>query len=403
MSPWQDNLGRVEIGGQSRIGAAFRGVPFFLVTSERSGGRRGPLHEFPARDIPSFDDQGESPNVFPVEGYVIGDEYLAERDRLIAALRERGVGELQHPYHGTIQVVCQTWSVRESARDGGTATFAMSFVRAEQLVEPAPSVVPVEVARLAADTATASVKSEFVGKYSTSGLAPAYIASAERVIEQIGKAINTALAPIITSADELAKTTLRVNVLISDSAAYARAPENAFNEVVAAIDGVIEFGLDAVDALLSLASFVAELTDGGQTTKARVTERENARLLEDMIRGAAVTACVRAAISADYETYDQAVDVQRRIIEAIDFASERSGDDVYLSMGALKASVVRAIPDENARLPRLVPHVLQVAQPSVVVAYELYGDQAREADLVRRNGVENPMFVPAGVVLKVLA
>lgn len=403
MSPWRDNLGRVQIDGQSRIGASFRGVPFYVASSERSGGRRGPVHEFPARDLPSFDDQGETQNAYPVEGYVVGDEYLQARDALIAALRAPGVGELQHPYHGVLQVVCKTWSVRESVRDGGRATFTIAFVRAEQLVEPAPSVVPVELALAAADAAESAVGAQLVATYSVDGLAPSYIESAERVVEQIGGAISGALAPLLQVAEDLARMRLRVSGLIAESSGYARAPQAAFEAVVGAIEDTADLGLDGVDALLALAGFSAAITDGGQETPSRQLERENVAALEEMFRGVAITAAVRAAIEINYDSHDQAVAIQRRILDAIDALSENAQDDLFGQLSQLRADLTRAIPDETARLPRIVPHTITVATPSTVVAYDLYGDQTREGDLVARNSIENPMFVPGGESLEVLS
>lgn len=403
MSPWQDDLGRVEIGGQRRIGASFRGVPFYVTSSERSGGRRGPIHEFPARDLPSFDDQGETRNAYPVEGYVVGDDYLRARDALIAALRVRGVGELQHPYHGTLQVVCQAWSARESTLEGGRANFTMAFVRAEQLVEPAPSVVPVELALAAAEAAEMAVGAQLVATYDVALLGPSYIESAERVIEQVGAAISGALAPILQVPGELATMRLRVVNLIEESAGYARAPQAAFEAVVEAIEDTAGLGLDGVDALLGLAGFAAEITDGGQETPSREIERANVAALQAMVRGSAMTAAVRTAIAVTYESYEQAVAVQRRLLAALDVAAEGARDELFQRLYDLRASIVRAIPDETARLPRIVPHTLMLATPSVVVAYDLYGDQAREQDLVARNGIANPMFVPGGQALEVLS
>lgn len=400
---WREDLGRVQIDGQRRIGASFRGVPFYVTSSERNGGRRGPLHEFPARDLPSFDDQGETQNAYPVEGYVVGEDYLRARDALIAALRAPGIGELQHPYHGVLRVVCKTWSVRESVREGGLATFTIGFVRAEQLVEPAPSVVPVELARAAADAAEFAVGAQLAASYSVAGLAPSYIESAERVVEQIGGAISSALAPILQVAEDLAGMRRRVSDLIEESAGYARAPQAAFDALVDAIEDTADLGLDGVDALLALAGFTAEIADGGQETPSRKIERENVRALEEMFRGVAVTAAVRTAIKIEYESYDQAVGVQRRILEAFDALSETAGDGLFGRLSELRAAVIRAIPDETARLPRIVVHAINVATPSVVVAYELYGDQTRQADLVARNSLENPMFVPGGEPLEVLS
>src|SRR5689334_1577526 len=128
MAAWVDTLGKVQIGGRTLVGAAFRGVPFHVDTAERAGGRRTARHEYPFRDEPFVEDLGRKARAFPVEGYVVGPDYLVQRDALIAALEdERGPGTLAHPYYGNVSVVCTQFRVRESSADGGMARFAVDF------------------------------------------------------------------------------------------------------------------------------------------------------------------------------------------------------------------------------------------------------------------------------------
>lgn len=83
---------------------AFRGVPFHLKNSTRTGGRRTVLNEYPLRDKPDTQDMGRKARQFNLAMTVIGQDYMAKRDLLIEALETFGPGTLMHPFYGEMQV-----------------------------------------------------------------------------------------------------------------------------------------------------------------------------------------------------------------------------------------------------------------------------------------------------------
>src|SRR5512146_2081329 len=155
MATWRDRLGKVTLAdGRQVVGASFRGVPFFVSVAQHKGGRRNVLHEFPGRDTPQAEDLGRQARVFPVEAYVIGDGYMEDRNKLLAALETKGLGELRHPLYGTrLVAVTGGFTVRESAMDGGMATFAIEFTEATALFEPVPEPDPVALMAESTDLA----------------------------------------------------------------------------------------------------------------------------------------------------------------------------------------------------------------------------------------------------------
>ena len=91
------------------------GVPFHTTESDTGVGRRNEVHEYPLRDLPYADDLGRRAREFQVNGYVVGENYLQERDALIEALEAYGPGELIHPKYGMLNVVVVgRVSIRES-------------------------------------------------------------------------------------------------------------------------------------------------------------------------------------------------------------------------------------------------------------------------------------------------
>ena len=107
---------------------SFRGAPFRVEQHESVGGRRLALHEYPLRDRPYPEDLGRKADRFEVEGFIIGAEYMAGRDRLVAALRAAGPGRLVHPWLGTFQVAVDEFRVVETTAKGGMARIRMVFV-----------------------------------------------------------------------------------------------------------------------------------------------------------------------------------------------------------------------------------------------------------------------------------
>jgi prophage DNA circulation protein len=111
--------------------AWFRDATFFMETGTRGGGRRVALHEYPKRSIDYAEDMGKKANRFLVNGYLIGPNYLVDKDILINALEMDGPGTLRLPLQYMavdLEVMVQNYSVSESRERGGFCTIEMEFV-----------------------------------------------------------------------------------------------------------------------------------------------------------------------------------------------------------------------------------------------------------------------------------
>jgi prophage DNA circulation protein len=78
------------------------------------------------------------------------------------------------------------------------------------------------------------------------------------------------------------------------------------------------------------------------------------------------------------------------------------GESAYLPLTNLMSAVVTDLSGRAGKLPQTSTLTLQETQPSLAVAYRLYGDAKRSDDIIARNGVRNPSFLPTGTPLKVL-
>lgn len=395
---WREDLRRVTLpDGRRLIGASFRGVPFLVEASDRGGGRRAVVHEFPFRDDPFVEDLGRRARSFRVEGYVIGDDYLVQRDALLAALEDiAGPGELVHPFHGVRRAICLNVTVRESRTDGGMATFAIDLVET-----PSQSPVPLEVVDApeqvasSADAAIAATEAELVEQYDADGLPAFALTSAEAALTGAVDALAAGLAPIVTATQELAELTGRVALLTSQAASLVRQPAAILGAFREAITGLVETAAAAPGAVMDalIDAYAADLgTPVVATTATRARELANQTALVGALRRVVAIEAARLAPRASYATFDEATAARDRVSSLLEEQAAGAGDTAYPALADLRSQVLRAVPG-GAAFARVVTVTRNVPIPSLVLAYQLYGSVDLEADLLARNGIRHPGFV----------
>ena len=399
---WREDFRRVDVGGRQMIGASFRGVGFLVESGERAGGRRAVSHEFPFVDDPVVEDLGRKARTFRVEGHVIGDDYLVQRDALLAALEDTaGPGELVHPHHGVRYAICTSLSVREARTEGGMAVFAIEF--AESPTQRVPTVVVSQGSIQPAVVAARSVlRAELADRYVVS--LPAFaLASAERAIAAAADAVGRRLGGIEATTQELATLAGRLKLIAARASALARQPVevwDSFLEALGALAVTIATTPGAVvDELLEAYGF-----DPGPAppllTATRTTEAANQSALTAAIRQVLLLEAARLAPLVTYESIEDATAARDRIAALLEEQAETAGDEAYAALTDVRSSLLRDLPGTTV-FARVVPLEQRVAVPSIVLAHRLYGSVAREQDIVARNQVKHPALVAGS--LKVLS
>ena len=149
---WRDRL----------LPGSFRFARFHIQSHEaEAAGRRAHVHEYPGRDEPYAEDLGRRARGFEVEAYVVGPDYMLDRDALLAACDAAGPGTLVHPYLGTRRVLCIGCKVSESTRQGGMSRFSLTFAEAGRNRHPSSLLDTGAAAIEAADAAAAELARQF--------------------------------------------------------------------------------------------------------------------------------------------------------------------------------------------------------------------------------------------------
>ena len=411
---WREDLRRVSIGGRNLVGASFRGVPFFVDSSERGGGgRRIVTHEFPGRDDPFVEDLGRGARTFRIEGYVIGDDYLSQRDALLSALEDQeGPGTLLHPYYGVRSVICMPGlTVRESKSDGGMATFGIEFAET-----PTQAPTPTEVADPAgqvaasADTASQAASDELVEQYDTA--LPSYatasaVSAVTKAVDAVQSALDQAFSSVVglgklassVTTQELAALTGELSLLTLEASSLVRTPATLLSQFSDAVTGLVQTAAAAPEAVMDayLTAYAADLGPPVvATTATRALELANQTALTSALRRVLLLEAARLAPTVPFATVDDAIAARDQLLGLLDEQAELAGDTAYPALVDLRSQVLRAVPGSST-FARVVTVTRPIAVPSIVLAYQLYGSVDLELDIVARNGIQHPGFVVGDV------
>ncbi len=398
---WRDDLRRVTItvNGQRRelVGASFRGVPFFVDSSERTGGRRAVIHEFPGRDDPFGEDLGRRARPFRLDGYVLGDDYLTQKDTLISALEDvEGPGELVHPYEGVRIAICTNFSVRQSRIESGIAMFSIEFTETPtQAPVPTEVVDSIEQVDGSADEAITATSAELIEQYDAAGMPAFALASAETAIKNAAAGLKSTLAPVITATQELAALNGQVTILTAEASSLARTPANIVNAFQSTIAALVDTILAAPGAMMNalIGAYAVDLGAAiSATTSTRRQEATNQSSLTGALRRVMAIEAARIAPLVSYESIEAATEARDAIAVMLEEQAQAAGDTAYPALVGLRSELLRAVPGSSA-FSRVVTVTRGVAIPSLLLAYQLYGDVDAELDLVARNGIRHPGFV----------
>ncbi|WP_454833140.1 DNA circularization protein [Pseudomonas veronii] len=113
---------------ETLLDASFRGMPIQVVSENLQWQRALSEHGTPFKDGDSVVDLGRGARRLPMQIIVYGVNYEIELQNLLAALGQRGPGELIHPIYGSLSVVSHSVDVKHDADNPDSAQVSLVFV-----------------------------------------------------------------------------------------------------------------------------------------------------------------------------------------------------------------------------------------------------------------------------------
>lgn len=389
--------------------ASFRQVAFHVDSDDMTAGRRVQVFEYPQRDKPFAEDLGRAAREINITGYVIGADYMAGRDALLAALEAPGPGTLVHPWYGSLQVVAKPARVTHSQSDGGMCRFSLVFVEAGELQFPSSTAAPGVKTRLAAESLKAASADDFAERFSVDGLpefvaddAVANVSDALATVKSVGSRVGRILRnPVDGLAAELG-TLVRtprdlagqVMDLFSMGEGLAETVDGMFGDGNAANQRAVT-GSIAATSSFPPPTRPPPTRPASQVAPARQQMIDNADAVNALMRRALLVQAASMAGEMDHPVYDDAATLRRDLTRALDAESLTADDTRYRALQDIRAAVhqdIGASMDAAARIRTVTP---AEPLPAIVLAYDLYDDVERAGEIAARNKIRHPGFVPA--------
>jgi prophage DNA circulation protein len=159
--------------------ASFRGIDFVVLAAEGNFGRRNAIHEYPNRDTVWVEDMGRAARRISLIGYLVGDDALAQQEKLISACETEDQGELVHPTLGRLTVSLLTLKVTSRWDSGRVVEIGMNFIESGQRTFPSVNADTGSAVVDAVTNAFGSVAGDYASKIVTA------VSKGAAVVQQI--------------------------------------------------------------------------------------------------------------------------------------------------------------------------------------------------------------------------
>lgn len=388
--------------------ASFRGLPFFVDGHEAALGRRGVVHEYPLRDLPYVEDLGRRARVLTLEAYTLGADYMVARNRLIAAAELAGPGKLVHPWLGEMQASLVDCRLRESNAEGGICRLTLQFVESGAARFPSAEVNLSASVVASADFAAEAAAANFARRHAVAGR-PAFVANASgSIFTRALDGIQGAVGLVRGAAAEVARLQAQVDTARRDLTTLIYAPASAANALLTSVRQLVRSVATAPRDALALArtlwGFGSSLPAVAPTTTSRRAQAANQAELVRLVRVLGAAEGARAAAGVQWQSFQEATQARDELVAVLDevMLAEAVDDGLFQALRALRSAVVRDVAARGTNLARLTQWTPAATSPALALAQRLYADAGREGELVARNAVRHPLFVPGAQALEVV-
>ncbi|KIH85071.1 DNA circularization protein [Pseudomonas batumici] len=419
---WRDRL----------LPASFRGVPFWVDQAKTPVGQKGQLHEYPQRDQPFFEGLGQQAKIHDLMAFIVGADCLEQRDELLKALEE-GSGELVHPWLGRMQVKVGACDMTQTRKDGGLVTFNLKFYPDEPLQFPKAVVNTQEQLQVASDNLLDSSVARFDGAMSQ-------INQARIGLENLRKGITLAYHVIEQELQPLIETYANVYALVRTIKEFPKQVSAAVKgvlgefkglvgevkSVVGEVRGLKDFAVQGYHGMLADLSKQVEDAKSLDTSKLTIgkdsaaASQATVNLIQDalLVQISQLVSMIPVATPAvkltttpslaqqaqqpvqraDVPVVDDVLALRDNLNEVIWQAALKADALHYQALSTVRQALTQhlnAVASTGVRLIDLIP---KSNLPALVVAYQNFGDATRVGEVVQRNRISHPGFIPPAPV-----
>lgn len=391
--------------------ASYNRVPFYVVASELNFGRRTVVHEYPQGDTPFVEDMGKATRRFSIQAFILGDDYVAKAENLKKEFEkpvEEGGATLVHPWLGSIKVFPVDTPTISWNLDKRTATLKLNFVEAGELRKPSIG------------TSWGSYLLDKANAFYDSILSGFDADSITNYVAEVSSIANGMLGGLADSnwAKALGVSS-NISELMSDISSVMTSPDKLKDAIVGGLSiaslastsqdwqGVTENSTTACEGLYSQTEKADSLSNYASDKETAITEASAS--LEQSFRLMLLGNAVAGAsyIGSDFDQNlektqvkpfaEDVIEIRNTLMSALETEMRLLGTDdhdLYSMLSDTYSAVYQQLSNVASELGSVETVTPSEVTSSLELAYEKYGDASRDLEIVQRNNIPNPLFVP---------
>jgi prophage DNA circulation protein len=398
MNDWKNKL----------LPASFRNAPFHIEAHSVSGGRNGVHHSFTKKDEVISEDLSKKAREFSFNAFVLGADYFADRDRLISALEEPGLGTLVHPYLGSVTVAIDYsagYRMSESSSEGRVARFQLNFVRSDETQFP----------KVVKNTDTSVSEAVDLTRIEAA-VAFEDLVMLDRSPEFVRDAMRQDLADLTDTLQESASIRWaadnadfqeRLNLVSEYATAITLGATAIQQAVTAALSSPIipSNAIGVLEEIARGASITRAVANsaGPMATPWRKRQATNHSAFKSLVSRNSTASLVQAVSAEKFDSFEDAIGAMNNTLGHLDREIGRSRSArLSGALEGMRSEFVFHMQDTSADLARKISIFNPVTKPSLVMAYEIYEDLGRASEITKRNKITHPNRVPGGEMVEAL-
>lgn len=445
--------------------ASFRGAAFGVVDIETSIGRRAALHEYPLRDDPYAEDLGKKAREYSINAFVIGDDYFSARDALVKALEDTSAGTLVHPTLGILSVQPLVSRLNFKNTEGGIEYFQLKFVEAGSNSFPSATIDTQSFTGLMADAGIGTLMDGFSQLFSTMNFPDFLSNGALSTLIGSGQGAAGSIVPDSSSFSGILQSILHSNIITNspnplgaipigsvptqdptssinystllsnlssfntnaDTLVTTPAPASTSTQVggISNTQQPLPLATNITNLIVQLTqvypnnpaqaimaqtvlfqNFGTNLPSIPLTTTSRLQEAINQQQLIDLVQSTALIEMGRATSTMQWASRQDALSTLNQIETVMEpkllYLADNAYDKPYNALNNVRIAMVKDINSRAATLKNIKYVKTNDAIPALVFSYQQYGDASQESDVVARNKIRNPVFIPPQSNVEVL-
>lgn len=378
--------------------AQFRSSPFLYVDETTDRGQKLAIHEYPNRDDRFAEPLGKIPPIIKMTGEVHGDDYIIKRLNFERDLEIPGLGKLQHPIYGTIEVQAGPFTVLSNQKEIGKFTFNLIFYNSKS--EITPRVLPATSTTISfiADESRNFLGVAFEDIYedpNDSFTLDESTTSVLDVLDSVQDSINSVVGPIESAISE-ARSNLnsfrnKVKTIVQTANGLKTAMLDMYNDVVALSNDPAALSR----AWENLLTFNTSLT-GPTNTVQRANSESNKSITKEQNEIIGLIGLFESVASTDFSTEDDLNSAIDTVNDAYKkhFENNVTGDDNITSLANnpdLRDSVSNLKVQTRLSLNSQLKNIWRVSDidpgksSMSLTAYRYYGSIDNVDDIINLN------------------